>query len=84
MMSCRDVTALSHDPVEGRLAWRQRAAVRLHLLMCVHCRRAFRQLRATLALLRRSRPEVEAPAQGEDALTAAFRQHHRDRGEPSG
>ena len=84
MMTCRDVITLSDDHVDGTLSWRQRAAVRLHLFMCVHCRRALRQLRATLALLRQSRRHGAAPAPGEDALMATFRHHHHGRGDSSG
>jgi predicted anti-sigma-YlaC factor YlaD len=56
MLSCRDVTALASDHLDGVLPLRQRMAIRLHLLMCVHCRRFARQLRAlVLSLRQRSR-----------------------------
>jgi anti-sigma factor RsiW len=87
MMSCRDVAALANDHVDGRLSRGQRLGVRLHLMMCRHCRRALRQLRATIAVVRSLGARVEpaaspAPAPGEDALLAMFR---RERGGgPSG
>ncbi len=44
MMSCRDATtALASDQ---RLGWRERLALRFHLLLCRHCRQYARQLLA--------------------------------------
>ena len=46
MLTCKDVaTAIGRD--EWRAAsWRRRLALRLHLLMCSHCRRYAAQIRA--------------------------------------
>lgn len=78
MMSCRDVAAVAHDHVDGGLPFRKRLGLRLHLIMCAHCRRAIRQLRATVALLRRVAQDAPPPA-NEAALVAEFRRQ-RDRG----
>ena len=53
MMSCRELTELSSDYLEGRLSTSARLRVRLHLLMCNACRRYVAQLRAVIAALRR-------------------------------
>lgn len=71
MMTCREVTALAHDRLDG-VPPRRRLAMRLHLWMCAHCRRALRQLEAAVALARRTR-DAEAPASGEAELLARFR-----------
>jgi hypothetical protein len=56
MLSCRDVTPLASDHLDHMLPFRQRVAIRLHRLMCVHCRRFARQLRTlVLSLSKRSR-----------------------------
>ena len=49
MLTCKDVaTAIGRD--EWRAAsWRRRLALRLHLLMCSHCRRYAAQIRAAAA-----------------------------------
>ena len=46
MLTCKDVaTAIGRD--EWRIAsWRRRLALRLHLLMCSHCRRYAAQIQA--------------------------------------
>ncbi len=52
MLSCKEVTRkiASDELVEG--GWRERLAVRLHLLWCRHCRRYVAQLRAIGAAAR--------------------------------
>ncbi len=46
MMICREAAELvASDGLEGA-GWGRRLGVRLHLLMCRHCRRYARQLRA--------------------------------------
>ena len=46
MLKCRDITVVASDYVDGRLRWRKRLAVILHLLMCPHCRRFMTNFRA--------------------------------------
>jgi hypothetical protein len=85
MMTCREMAALANDHVDGRTAGRQRLAVRFHLMMCKHCRRAMRQLQATLALIRAAgtapAPSPPSPAD-EGALAALFRKHRGGDDEP--
>lgn len=72
MMTCREVAAIARDHVDGKLPGRARLSVRLHLLMCEHCRRYLRQLRATVGLLR-AEPDDGPTADEEQALLAGFR-----------
>lgn len=59
MLSCREITAKANDMLDNELGFRERMAVRMHLAMCVHCRRFNRHLRTlTAALKRRSELEV--------------------------
>jgi predicted anti-sigma-YlaC factor YlaD len=70
MMTCRDVAALASAHLDGELAWSRRIGIRVHLAMCVHCRRLVRQLRVTvraLAALRDAAPAV-TPAEQERLL----------------
>jgi anti-sigma factor ChrR (cupin superfamily) len=60
VLSCRDVTASASRLFDGELGLSERIAVRVHLIVCVHCRRFVRQLRVLLASLHR-RQEI-APA----------------------
>lgn len=45
MPSCRDVSALVSQGMDGRVSWRRRLTIRMHLSMCSLCRRYERQLR---------------------------------------
>ncbi|MDQ7006708.1 MAG: zf-HC2 domain-containing protein [Acidobacteriota bacterium] len=46
MLDCRHVTTMmAQDEIEGA-PWRTRLAVRIHLLLCRHCRQYSRQLAA--------------------------------------
>ncbi len=46
MFSCKDVTDHASDHLEGVLPWRAALQLRVHLLICDHCRRLLRQMRA--------------------------------------
>ena len=48
MLNCREVTRQADQYIEGGLTRRQRFAMRLHLMMCRHCQRYIRQMRALL------------------------------------
>lgn len=50
MMSCSEITELVTAYLDRRMPLSQRMAFRMHMLMCPHCRRYLRQVRATVAL----------------------------------
>ncbi|MHA6296829.1 anti-sigma factor family protein [Devosia sp. CAU 1758] len=52
MLSCRELSETATDYLEGTLTLRQRVGVRMHLLMCKHCRAYVDQLAKTVALLK--------------------------------
>ena len=59
MLKCKDAVERADALVDGTpLSWRERFALRMHLLMCHHCRRYVHQLRALVASLRRPPPET--------------------------
>jgi anti-sigma factor RsiW len=63
MLKCNEVVERADELVDGTpLSFRQRWALRLHLMMCHHCRRYVRQLRLLVQSLRRE-PE---PASAEE------------------
>lgn len=45
MLSCKEVTQRAGDWTDGQLGWRERLAMRWHLLLCSFCRRFLRQYR---------------------------------------
>ena len=48
MLKCRDIVQHADALLDQELGFRRRLAVRIHLFMCVHCRRYVRQLRNLL------------------------------------
>ncbi len=52
MLSCKEVTSKIASEEFAEAGWRQRLGVRLHLLMCRHCRRYATQLRSLGELAR--------------------------------
>lgn len=63
MLRCSEVARLCASDDIGGARWKTRTAVRVHLLMCRHCRRYVRELRrigaAVRALSRDDDNEVE-------------------------
>lgn len=53
MMTCKEVSTMVASEDLTRLSWRGRLGVRLHLLMCRHCRRYAAQLAAIGNAVRR-------------------------------
>ena len=65
MLKCKDVVEKADALVDGSpLSWRERLALRMHLLMCHHCRRYVHQLRELVTSLRSAPP----PAASEDQV----------------
>ncbi|MCC7241511.1 MAG: zf-HC2 domain-containing protein [Acidobacteria bacterium] len=76
MLRCRDVARLASDYINGDLSWRQRLAIRAHLLMCRHCSRYLLQMRQAVALVRRlgrSGRTSRRPADAEEDARSIFR-----------
>lgn len=48
MLKCRDVLALGSAYVDGATSPGERMALRLHLMICGHCRRFVHSLRLTI------------------------------------
>lgn len=69
MLNCRDVTQHASDYLDKTLPLGQRLRLRLHLFMCIHCRRYLKQLRATIGLIGQSDPKALSP-QAAEMITA--------------
>ncbi len=74
MLSCKQVVDDADHLLAGEVTLRRRLSIRLHVLMCVHCRRYLRQLQLLLAAL----PHLRARTRPEqvDAVMAQVRANH--------
>jgi hypothetical protein len=48
MLSCKEITEKANEYLESELPFGTRLRVRMHLLMCTHCRRYVKQLQTTI------------------------------------
>lgn len=80
MLTCRDVTSLSSDYLDGELPLRRRISVRMHLALCRHCRAFMGNLQHTIALTRRVANEPPASVSEEfiERVQRALEQRLRD------
>ena len=86
MLSCRDVVQLLGTDAIGQASLRQRVAVRLHLMMCRHCRAYQRSLRRLASLARQMIPEaaVAADRRAQEVLAAVTTAAGRAANTPDG
>ena len=75
MLTCKQLVAQSSDLLDGQLGFREKLALRRHLLLCRNCRRFIRQMRLTQATLRLL---PEEPAVDGDLLAGRLAALRRD------
>lgn len=71
MLTCRQMTTLITDYLEGRLPWMERARFRMHVGMCKDCREYLRQMKLSVAVLG-SMPPEPIPDEVMESLLARF------------
>lgn len=76
MLNCKDASHLISERQERPLGVRERWGLRLHLWMCISCRRFERQLALMRQALRKLGQRAEADAAGTD-LPPAVRERIR-------
>jgi anti-sigma factor RsiW len=72
MLSCKELTELVTDYLEGRMPFLQRVKFHLHLGTCDRCRAYLRQMKMAITTLGRL-PDEPAPAGVREELLARFR-----------
>lgn len=76
LLSCRHTSLLLSQREERPLSRRERLALRLHLLICVYCRRYARQLRRLRRMLRHLGRQTRLDPGARERIRSAIR---RDR-----
>lgn len=71
MLTCRELTELVTDYVEGRLSLGQRLRFELHIGLCSHCRAYLRQMKHTIQALGKL-PEESVPPEAMNRLLQRF------------
>ena len=52
MLMCRDLARIASDYIDGELGLMDKVSVKMHLLMCGHCRTFIGNLRESVELMR--------------------------------
>ena len=75
MLTCKEVAKTIAQDESGRVGWTRNLAVRLHLLMCQHCRRYAAQIQAigtsVRSLLREHSDDSKAVARLKAAILSS-------------
>lgn len=71
MLSCRDITEIVTDYLEGRLSFSNRMRFHMHVGMCGPCRAYLRQVRQTVKVLGRL-PSDPIPGEVRQELLKRF------------
>jgi anti-sigma factor ChrR (cupin superfamily) len=48
VLSCKSLVHQASDFTDKNLSWRQALSIKVHLLMCVHCRRFMKHFKTTI------------------------------------
>ncbi len=78
MLSCKELTELVTDYLEGELSLAESASVYFHLSSCRYCRTYLGQMKSVVKLLRQL-PADPGPPEVSDELLLSFRRKHRAR-----
>lgn len=81
MLTCKEVTELVTDYLEGRMSLADRMRFQMHVGMCKHCRAYLRQMKATVAVLGQMPEDAEMPDDVSDELRKRFAEWQKTRGE---
>ncbi|MEJ7599926.1 MAG: zf-HC2 domain-containing protein [Kofleriaceae bacterium] len=78
MLSCKQITELVTEYLEGRMGLADRMRFQLHIGMCKHCRAYLRQMKTTIAVLGRL-PDESMPDHVRDELRKRFADWNKTR-----
>ena len=77
MLGCKDITEHASDYIDKKLSLHTRIKMKMHLLICVHCRRYIHQIKTTVGTLKRLKPSNEISEDKlEQTVKALLKDHH--------
>lgn len=78
-MTCEEFAQKVSDYLDGRIPYGERVGVWVHMIMCEHCRRYYRQMREAVDLIQQSGDkgeDKECPSDLKEDLMAEYRNRH--------
>jgi predicted anti-sigma-YlaC factor YlaD len=81
MLSCKEMSEVITEYLEGRMSMADRMRFRMHIGMCKHCRAYLKQMKATVEALGQlpSDAEAEMPDDVRDELRKRFADWNKTR-----
>lgn len=77
MLSCKDITQKADQYLEKELPWHTRLSFKMHLFMCVNCRRYISQIGLTIKTLGKFNKETpEVDDKYLENLSDIYKQHN--------
>ena len=61
MPSCKDITEHSSDYLDRNLSFMERLSFKMHVFMCVNCKRYVSQLKLTIATIGKTQNAIPQP-----------------------
>lgn len=81
MLTCKEMTELVTEYLEGRLSLADRMRFQMHIGMCKHCRAYLKQMKVTIAALGKMPDDVAIPDDVQQDLRKRFAGWHKARGD---
>lgn len=75
MLSCKQITEIITDYLEGRMGFAERMRFQMHVGLCKHCRAYLRQMKTTVAAVGQL-PDEPMPDDVRDAMRKRFAHWH--------
>lgn len=69
MLKCSEITHLASDYLDKNLSWKESFSIKMHIFMCIHCRRFVRHLLSTIRFVQRMERQSAAHGEIKDIVT---------------
>jgi len=69
MLKCREFANLASDYLDKNLGWKESFSVKIHIFICVHCRRFIRHLLSTIHIVQGMERELASSGEIKEVIS---------------
>ncbi len=69
MLKCNEIANLASDYLDKNLSWKESFSVKMHIFMCVHCRRFIRHLLSTIYIVQGMERQLASSGEIKDIVS---------------
>ncbi len=69
MLKCSEIANLASDYLDKNLSWKESFSVKMHIFICVHCRRFIRHLLSTIHIVQGMEHQKASSEEIKDIIT---------------